>query len=81
MTQRNQQEITLTTESPMCCVCGKPHDECKCTVEELRERVEGLANLMVGFARLVRDVSPLALQVAERVLAQYDEDQEAMKDE
>ena len=73
-------KITLPTENPICVVCGKSYEECKCTVEELRERVEGLANLMVGFARLVKDVSPLALRVAEKVLTQYKEDQERMKD-
>jgi len=70
----------MATNDPICIVCGVSHKECKCTVEELRERVEGLANLMVGFARLVKDVSPLALRVAEKVLTQYKEDQERMKD-
>lgn len=64
-----------------CIVCGeKDRDECPCTKEELLDRVEGLANLMISFATLVSTYSPMAINVANDMLKQHKEDQANMKE-
>lgn len=68
-------------EPQSCCVCGEDIVVCECSVPELREMLNGLGNILVEFAKLVAGYSPAAINVAHTIVAQYEKDQEEMKNE
>ena len=71
----------MASEWTICIVCGEQLADCKCTVDELRERVNGLAHILVSFAKLVDRYNPAAINVATSILKQYEADQEKMAEE